>query len=383
MLSYKFEISRYIRDLEYLVNIDSGSRDVEGIAKVTEFFARKFSEIGWKVKEHYFDPTAGPCLEIVNSDKNYYDILLMGHMDTVFETGTAAKRPFAIKDGRGYGPGIADCKGGLLAVFYVLSALRHEEKLNHLSIGVAFNSDEEISSIYSRPWLEMLAKKSECVLVVEPGRANGDFVNKRKGVGRYRLEINGVAAHSGIDHEKGRSAVEELAHWILALHSKTNYATGTTVNVGVVSAGTAVNVVAAQAKAEVDVRMYDPAEAQAVEQVMRDLAAHPRTSGVTAQVRGNVTRPPMIPSARTLELCDAMEHMGAELGIPINWTATGGGSDGSFAASLGIPTLDGLGPIGGGFHGPNEYLLIDSIEPRCKLLYRFIEYIAENNKNSR
>ena len=380
MFSQHFALAQYIKELEQLVNIDSGSHDAEGVARVAGFFARRFSDIGWKVTQHTYAPSAGPCLEIANRDAEQYDLLLMGHMDTVFKAGTAAERPFAVRDGKAWGPGVADCKGGLLAVYHVLNALQQEGALQNLAIGVAFNSDEEISSIYSRSWLETLSAKSRCVLVVEPGRANGDLVNKRKGVGRYRIELSGVAAHSGIDHEQGRSAVEELAHWILALHGRTNYKKGTTVNVGVVSAGTAVNVVAAQAVAEVDVRIYDLLEAAAIEDEMKRMTAHPVIAGVTAQVSGGVTRPPMIPSRKTLDYCAVMEQIGSEIGVAVNWAATGGGSDGSFAAAMGIPTLDALGPVGGGSHGPGEYLLVASIEPRCHLLYRFIRHMAEKKR---
>jgi len=378
MEEYSFQLSRYITELEQIVNIDSGSQDVEGIAKVAEFFNQKFLKLGWKVALHNFDPLAGPCLEITNSEKDHYDILVMGHMDTVFKKGTAAQRPFVIKNGKGYGPGIVDCKAGLLSTYYALSTLQQEGELENASICVAFNCDEEISSQYSRSWLEALSKKSDYVLVVEAARASGNLVNKRKGVGRYKIEINGVAAHSGVDHEKGRSAVEELAHWILALHGKTNYETGTTVNVGVVSAGTAVNVVAEQAKAEVDIRVYDVAEGEAIDRLLKELAAKPKVAGVTVTVTGGMTRPPMIPSTETLKLCKAVDEIGLKSNIEFGWTATGGGSDGSFAAILGIPTIDGLGPVGGGAHGPNEYLVVDSVEPRFHLLRKIIQHIVKS-----
>lgn len=378
MIINDFDLSNYTKELEYLVNIDSGSYDADGVAKVAEFFIDKFSTLGWKIKSHEFSSAAGPCLEITNSNKDYFDIMFMGHMDTVFKTGEAAERPFTIRDGKGYGPGIIDCKAGLLYTYYVLSELHNNGKLDDTSICVAFNCDEEISSIYSRSWLEDLSKKSDYVLVVEAARADGSLVNKRKGVGRYKLEINGVAAHSGVDHQKGRSAIEELAHWIHALHSKTNYATGTTVNVGVISGGSAVNVVAEQAKAEVDIRFYDMAEAEAIDKLLKELAQKPKVDGITAKVTGGITRPPMIPSEKTLALCEAASAIGSKLGIGFGWTATGGGSDGSFAAVLGITTIDGLGPVGGGAHGSNEYLELESIKPRYYLLRDIVNYIITN-----
>lgn len=371
-----FDLDGYLKDLEYLVNIDSGSYLPAGTAKMAEFFGSKFAEMGWEVKTHSFNDSIGPCLEIVNSDKDEYDVLLMGHTDTVFDPGTVKERPFTIAGERAFGPGVNDMKSGLLSILYVLRTLHHEGKLTDSSICVALNSDEEISSKYSRPWLEELSRKSRRALVFEPARADGNLVNRRKGVGRYQVEIYGVAAHSGVDHEKGCSAVQELAHWILALHGKTNYQTGTTVNVGIVSGGSAVNVVAEHAKAEIDMRICDLAEAVAVEKLMEELVACPKTGGVQIKVNGSVTRPPMNPSEETLHLCRIVEDIGAGLGIKVGWTFTGGGSDGCFSAHLGVPTIDGLGPIGGGSHGIDEYVLVDSIEPRFRLVRGLVSHLT-------
>lgn len=372
-----FDLTAYLSDLEYLVNIDSGSRHPEGTEKVAEFFRQRFTTMGWKVHTHTVDPSVGPCLQVVNSDKEQYDVLLMGHMDTVFKVGTAAERPFLIKENKAYGPGVADMKAGLLFMYYALMSLQRDGKLNNTTVCAAFNSDEEISSRFSRRWLEELSKKSKHCLVLEPARANGNLVNARKGVGRYTIDITGVAAHAGVDHEKGRSAIQELSHWIQFLHSQTNYEAGTTVNVGIVSGGTGANVVAEQAKAEVDIRICALDEAERIEMLMRELASQPKTPGVTVKVSGGVTRPPMVPSDSTLQLCKAVEGIAADLGIKLGWTATGGGSDGSFAANLGVPTVDGLGPIGGSAHSSNEYLMVESIEPRFQLLCRIIEHVVK------
>ncbi len=376
MQTNAFNLSNYLEDLKYLVNIDSGSDYPEGTAKVAEFFERKFTAMGWQVKTNNLDALVGPCLEIVNSSSESYDILLMGHMDTVFKTGTAAERPFVIQGDKAFGPGVNDMKAGLLSIYYALRSLQDEDELNNISVCIAFNSDEEISSKISRPWLEALSRKSKYALVLESARADGNLVNKRKGVGRYKIEISGVAAHSGVDHKSGCSAIQELAQWIIALHERTNYQIGTTVNVGVVAGGTSVNVVADHASAEVDLRIFDLHEAEVIEGLMKQLVDKPRTPGVMAKVTGGVTRPPMNPSAKTLQLCSRVEQIGSELGIKIGWTATGGGSDGCFSAKLGVPTIDGLGPVGGGSHGSNEYLLINTIEPRLYLLRRIIQDIA-------
>lgn len=381
MSNSQFDLSAYLTDLEYLVNIDSGSHHPEGITLVASFFCERFSQLGWDVKLHNYGLAAGPCLEIVNnSDAQQYDVLLMGHMDTVFKVGTATERPFTIKEGKAFGPGVIDMKSGLLSIYYVLHQMHVTGALKGISVCVALNSDEEISSKYSRPWLEELSRKSKRALVMEPARADGNLVNRRKGIGRYTLEFKGLASHAGVDPEKGCSAIQELAHWVLALHGMTNYQTGTTVNVGVISGGTNANVVADSAKAEVDVRICDLAEAIKIEELMRELTNNPRAQGVTAKVSGGVTRPPMNPSDETLKLCSILEQIGSNIGINIGWTFTGGGSDGCFSANLGVPTIDGLGPVGGGAHGPGEYLVISSVEPRFHLVKRLIQHIAEDKQ---
>lgn len=375
MSSPTFDLSAYLQDLEQIVNIDSGSKFPRGTAKIADFFQDKFTTIGWKVETIQVDPSVGPCLRISNHDQDYHDILLLGHMDTVFGEGTTAKWPFSIKENKAYGPGVADMKAGLLYIYYVLDMLTREGKLANVNVCAVLNSDEEISSRFSRALLEETARKSKHVLVLEPARANGNLVHTRKGIGRYTLEITGVASHAGVDHEKGCSAIQELSHWIQFLHGLTNYEQGTTVNVGLVAGGTGANVVAERAMAEIDMRICTTAEADRIEGLMREFASQPKTPGVSVRVTGGVARPPMVASSETLQICSAVDEIAASLGIQFGWTATGGGSDGNFSANLGIPTIDALGPIGGSGHSSNEYLLLDSIEPRFYLLHRIIEHI--------
>ena len=371
----KIDLQRYLNELERLVNIDSGSYYPEGTVKVADFFESKYMNIGWSAKKHNFDKSIGPCLEITNLSNERFDVLLLGHMDTVFPVGTAAERPFRIEGDRAYGPGVSDMKSGCLLMYYVFENLQYDEGksiIGNYSFCVALNSDEEISSVFSRPWIEELARRSRVVLVLEPARANGALVKERKGVGRYNIDFTGVAAHSGVDHEKGRSAINELAHWVIALHYLTNYELGTTLNVGLVSGGTAVNMVAEKANAAVDFRFKDIKEVQRVERTIKYLKENPKTQGVNAEVAGGVTRPPMNVTRETEELCKIVEALGEELNIKIEWASTGGGSDGNFTANLGIPTLDGLGPVGGNSHSSNEYLEINSIEERFNLLRKLL-----------
>lgn len=374
-----FSLAEYLRELEYLVNMDSGSHDPEGTARIAAYFTDRFKQLGWQVKSQNLNDEIGPCLEITNTSKSQYDILIIGHMDTVFTRGTAAERPFSINGNRAYGPGVVDMKASLLSVFYAIKHLHDAGLLQRAAICVAFNSDEELSSKYSRPWLETLAKKSRYALVMEPARADGSMVNTRRGVGRYTIEFKGVPSHSGVAPEKGVSAINELAHWILGLHGLTNYAKGTNVNVGVVKGGTTANTVAENAIAQVDLRMKEMNEATRVQQAIEELLMNPKTPGIKVEVSGGVTRPPMNPSAETLKLCKNVDEIAKNLGVDFEWIATGGGSDANITAALGVPSIDGLGPIGSLSHTVDEYLEIDSVEPRLKLLCEVIKHIVDNN----
>lgn len=374
-----FELSKYLEELEYLVNIDSVSSESSGTAKIAKFMQSKFTELGWQVQEHKFAESIGPCLEITNRPTEQFDVLILAHMDTVFPLGTAAARPFSIKERRAYGPGVIDCKGGMLSGFYALQSLTASGVLSDKSVCVFLNSDHEgISSQYSRFYSEKLAKKSRAVLVLEAGRANGCLVNQRKGIGRYHITIHGIAAHAGVDHQSGRNAIEELAHWIIALQNRTDYTKGTTLNVGQVSGGTSISAVPAEARAALDIRFYDKEEALDIEAMLRKMAENPQVQGTKAEVSGQVTRPSMVPNVKTRKLCEAIDKIGQEIGVEFGWMASGGGSDGSFAAALGTPTIDGLGPVGGGAHSAEEYMELDSIVPRYRLLCRIIEHIVSN-----
>lgn len=375
----EFELSQYLKELEYLVNTDSISSEASGTEKIAAFMKAKFSKIGWEIRQHQFDSSIGPCLEITKGQTDKFDILILAHMDTVFPLGTAAKTPFSTKDGRAYGPGVVDCKGGMLSGFYALENLDHAGALENKSICMFLNSDHEgISSKYSHPYAEELAKKSRYVLVLEAGRANGNLVNKRKGIGRYHISVKGVAAHAGVDHQSGRNAIEELAHWIIALQGRTDYHKETTLNIGQVFGGTSISAVPDEAKAALDIRFYDKAEATDIEAMMQQMIANPKVKGTTAKVVGGITRPAMVPSDKTLELCKDIDKIGAEIGVDFGWMASGGGSDGSFAAAIGTPTIDGLGPVGGGAHSQGEYMEIDSVIPRYRLLCKVIAHILKN-----
>lgn len=368
----KLNHNLYFQELEQVVNMDSPSNYPEGNARVAGFFHERFKAMGWHTIQHEFDPSIGPCLEVRNTDSPKIDFLLIGHIDTVFPRGTCSDWPYTTVGNRAFGPGVGDMKSGSLLIYHVLSSLFKSGELTNISVCAAFNCDEEIGSRYSRPWLEVLSQKSRRVLILESARADGSLVNERKGVGRYFVDFSGVAAHAGVEPEKGRSAIVEMGHWIVTLDKLNDFQIGTTVNTGVVSGGTVPNMVADTATAKIDLRFKSPSEAVRVDEAIRELIANPKVPGVTARVEGGVTRPPMIPSEETLDLCREIEIVGAELDIPVKWTATGGGSDGNFSAALDVPTIDGLGPRSGRAHSPDEYMEIDSVESHFLLLREII-----------
>lgn len=370
-------IEEYLGHLEELVNIDSVSSEVGGASKIAAFMGNCYQSMGWQVEALHLGGATGPCLKITNKpEAKAYDVLLLAHMDTVFPLGTAEKRPFQVKDGRAYGPGVIDCKAGLLSGFYALKDLQEQGALAGASICVFLNSDHEgTGSCYSQGLSKELARSSRVVLVLEAGRANGNLLNRRKGIARYHIKIHGVAAHAGIAHRKGRNAIEELANWVIALQGMTDYVRDLTVNVGRISGGGAINVVPAEAVADVDIRYYDITEEKRIEALMKELQAHPQVPDTVAEIEGGIARPPMVPTDRTQALCQAVNKIGQELKLKFEWAASGGGSDGSFAANEGVTTLDALGPVGGGAHSESEYLEINSVLPRLELLKEIIRYI--------
>ena len=368
-------IDSYRQELECLVNIDSGTTHIAGVAKVAELMEGKYSAMGWYVERVDLGSAVGPGVMATNAPgAEQFDVLLVGHLDTVFPQGTAAARPFTVDGNVACGPGVADMKSGLLSMAYALKHL-DQATLDRLAIGVVLNPDEEMSSVHSHAWIGAYAKRSKCVLVFEGARADGSLVNARKGVGIYEVEVKGVAAHAGNDHQKGRSAIIELAHWILALSPLTDYAAGTTVNVGIVKGGTVSNVVPEQAYAKVDIRFWKTSEFERVEQKLLELQGAPFTPDVSVQLKRCSFKPAMELSVGAEALMKVVETSAAELAEPIRWVAVGGGSDANYTSALGVPSLDGFGPIGGNYHGEKEFLALDSVIPRIRLVQNVLRHL--------
>lgn len=370
-----FSLNNYLEELRPLINIDCGTLTVDGIDVVATIMAQKYLDLGWNVKRIDCG-IAGTGLEVRNKPQaDHIDVMLIGHMDTVFPVGTAVARPMTHDNERAYGPGVSDMKSGLLSVVYALRDL-DSTALDALSICVCMNPDEEIGSLHSEAWLKSVAINAKHVLVAEAARADGSLVKARKGMARYRLNFHGKAAHAGNEPQNGRSAITEMAHWILAINTMTDFESGTTLNAGVVSGGAGANIVPDFAEVVVDVRFWDNDEYAAADTQIRTLTETPFTDGVTITVEREAHKPSMVPSPQTEVLMAQVEVVGKELGIDITWQAVGGGSDANLTAVLGIPTLDGLGPIGAGFHSEDEWLDLASIEPRIRLLQHVLVKIA-------
>jgi glutamate carboxypeptidase len=291
--------------------------------------------------------------------------LILCHFDTVWAVGTLDARPFRIEDGKAYGPGVFDMKSSLVLAEYALRATGDLKLALPRPVTILMTSDEEVGSHTSRSLIEEEAKNAAYVLVMESPLPGGVFKTTRKGIGGWNLAISGRAAHAGIEPEKGISAIQELAHQILVLHSLTDMAKGTTVNVGVVHGGTVSNVVAPHASAEIDVRAWTQEEADRVAAAIQNL--QPVTPGATLQITGGWNRPPLEAKV-TRDLFERARVIGHRLGLDLQEGGTGGGSDGNITGALGTPTLDGLGVPGAGAHADHEHIEIDKIGERAALL---------------
>jgi glutamate carboxypeptidase len=295
------------------------------------------------------------------------DILVLAHSDTVWPLGTLAHMPFRRKDGRLWGPGVLDMKSGIAFFLFAIRALRELDVPVTRRIVLQVNSDEEVGSETSRPLTEEAARSSAAVLVLEPGTGlTGKIKTARKGVGNYTVTVKGRASHAGVDFKNGASAIVELARQIERISSFTNLDKGITVNPGVIAGGTRTNVVAAEARAEVDIRVARMKDAPGLDKKFHGL--RPFDKRCTIQVEGGVNRPPMERSAGIRKLFQAAQEWAKELGVDLEESSTGGGSDGNFTAALGVPTLDGLGGVGEGAHAVNESILVDRIADRTALL---------------
>ncbi len=369
------QLPSYLADLQRLVDIDCGSYTKAGVDEVGRWVADTFRDLGADVQVTSNADHGNTLVGILadadadaDADAAAAALLMIGHMDTVFDPGTVAERPFRVTDGRAMGPGVSDMKGGLLAGLYALRILGALGPLPFGRIVFVANPDEEIGSPVSTPVIAAHAATVDVALVMEGARANGDIVSSRKGIADFELRITGRAAHAGVEPDKGRSAVLEAAHKIVALHALNGRWPGVTVNAGVVRGGTRPNVVAAEASIQVDLRSVQRATLEEAEAAIRAIAASSSVPDTTCEVSIMGRFWPMEKLARSGRLVDHAVGIANTMGFELRDAATGGASDANTTAGMGVPTIDGLGPIGGNDHAPEEYLEVASIVPRTVLL---------------
>ncbi|UII54253.1 M20 family metallopeptidase [Cytobacillus spongiae] len=362
--------------LEEMVNMDSGSYDKQGVDRVGTLLAKSYDELGFRI-EVYKQTELGDHLLIKHRNAKQPKIIIIAHMDTVFPKGTVEERPFSIKGDQAFGPGVIDMKGSHITLFYAIRALLQSKSKACENIMLLFNSDEEIGSPTSREMIEKEAIDKDFALIMEPARRDGSLVTARRGKGNYTLTVKGKAAHSGIEPEKGRSAIEELAHKVIQLHELTDHEKGISVNVGLIEGGSAANTVSDNAIAHVDVRISELAQVEELEEELEKICSSTEVPGTEIELEGEMNRPPMEKNEQTVSLLELIESVGKEIGVDISDTSTGGGSDASFTAALGIPTIDGLGPVGGFPHSEKEYLEIPSLVDRALLLAKTIEVLSD------
>jgi glutamate carboxypeptidase len=361
---------RMLALLEELVNTDSGSYDKAGVDRVGARIAACFAEEGID-GEVFAKESAGDVRRFRVGGPGNRPVVLMGHMDTVFPKGEAARRPFTIRDGKAYGPGVCDMKAGLVINAFTLAAYKRFGG-NVPPLAGLFTSDEEIGSPASRGDIETTATGALAVLNSEPGRPTGAVVSGRKGGILLIMDVTGKAAHSGANHQDGRSAIGALAAKITALHALTDYARGTTCNVGLISGGQSVNTVAPDARCEIDLRYIRNADRIAIMSAVEAIAAREDVPGTSAALSVKGEFLPLEETPVNKELLAAYQAASATLGLAVTAEFTGGCADSGFTSAVGAPTLCATGPIGGKAHSPDEFMVVESMVPRAQALVETI-----------
>jgi glutamate carboxypeptidase len=361
-----------VATIRELVEIESPSDNKSAVDRLAEVVAEKFAAFGGAVRLHRVENFGNHLQVDFGGKADAKPVLLLGHYDTVYPLGTLASMPCRIDGDKLTGPGVLDMKSGIALMLSAIAALREWHGELPRPVSVLLVSDEEVGSDSSRAITESLAKKAGAVLVLEPsyGR-DGAVKTARKGVGEYEIRVTGRSSHAGLDFEKGVNAILELARQIGRVSGFTDLKKGLTVNVGVVSGGSRTNVVPAEARAAVDVRIARMKDAAGIDKKMRGLRAFDRKCKV--EILGGINRPPMERTAGVAALYDQAVGIARELGWTLSEAAVGGGSDGNFTAGMGIPTLDGLGAVGDGAHAVHEHILISELPRRAALLAGLLE----------
>ncbi len=371
--------SEMLEFIRWLVEQESMSREAEANRRIAENLAYRLSLVGADV-ELLADPLYGATLRARFACNSSDDragggnhLLIVGHLDTVWPLGTLASRPFRVEGDRAYGPGIFDMKAGVAIAVFAMRALKETRRTARRPVTFLMTCDEETGSHFSREIIEEEGRAARAALVLEPPIPGGAVKTGRKGIGEFELIARGKPAHAGNDPRSGVSAITEMAHQILAINRIGDYDRGTTLNVGVVRGGVLSNVVAAEARATIDMRFRTIEEGNRVTEAMS--ALRPVLEGASLELRGGINRPPMVRTEAIAALFDHARALGAEIGYDLQEGTVGGGSDGNFIAALGTPVLDGLGVDGAGAHAEHEHIRISDIARRAALVTRLIETV--------
>ena len=354
-----------IRDLLAWCALESPSNDPAATTRMAQMAAGHLAGCGAAV-EIIPGQVNGSMVKAAWAGGDGKPLLLLAHHDTVHPIGSLARNPPRVENGRVYGPGSYDMKGGVLLAAAALNAIGSLGRPLPRPVILLSTADEELSSTDSRPLIEALAREAEAALVLEPAFYGGELKTARKGVGTFTIRALGRASHAGGAHELGINAIVELAHQVRTLTGLTDYERGITISVGLIQGGSAVNTVPAAAEMQVDARVRRLEDAAWVNQQV--YALRPHLPGASLQISGSVDRPPMERLPGTVRLFELARRLGQEIGLELVERAVGGASDGNFTAALGIPTLDGLGVCGDGAHTDEEFVLIEQLAPRAAVL---------------
>jgi glutamate carboxypeptidase len=365
--------------LTRITSMESPTRDKARVDAVLDVFEAGYRDLGFACRR-LEQAEYGNHLVADSAGESGPRVLLVGHADTVYPTGTLATMPVDRDGGRLRGPGVVDMKGGLTAMLFAVRCLAGRPLRG--SIRVVINADEEPGSPTSRDLWPDLARGAAAAFVLEPAQPTGALVLRRKGVGIFHLRVRGRAAHAGAEPEKGASAIGALMRKCLDIEALAAPAVGTTVNVGVIRGGTHPYVVPEAAEAAIDFRVPTLAERERVMAALRAIAAREDGPGTTAALTGQFHRPPLEPVPGTERLARIVEEVGRGLKLPVEWDVTGGASDGNNIAAAGIPTIDGMGPAGGGAHSAAEYMEIPSLFQKTALLAGVLDRLLGPDSNA-
>jgi len=358
-----------------LVQVESPSDNKAACDRIGQLLAEKFAKSGGKVSFHRNSEFGDHLQAEFVREGAGKPVLLLGHMDTVYPVGTLATMPCRVADGKLYGPGSFDMKSGIALILHAIEGLVSQRGQIPKKVQVLLVSDEEVGSTSSRRITENLARQCGAVLVLEPAAgAHGAVKTARKGVGEYSLRVSGVAAHAGLDPHKGHSAIVELARQIERISKLGSLERGRSLNVGLVRGGTRTNVIAAEAVAEIDVRIARASDGEVIDRKLRGLK--PLDRRCSLEISGGINRLPMERTAGVAALYRKARELATGLGWKLDEAAVGGGSDGNFTAGMGIPTLDGLGGVGEGAHAVHESIVVSELPRRAALLAGLIESLT-------